>query len=189
MVPHTQDELASILSLQKENLQKNISQEEVQSQGFVTVVHDMETLASICRPYRHAMVYDGKVLKGYALVMLREHADKIKILIPMFKKINTLSYQASPLSSQRYFVMGQICIAKPYRSTGLFATLYHILAEQMRDHFDFIITEVSMRNPRSLRAHEKVGFENIHQYNAEGEDWIILLLPINKSRKSIASNT
>jgi RimJ/RimL family protein N-acetyltransferase len=41
--------------------------------------------------------------------------------------------------------------------------------------YDFAITEIASSNPRSIRAHEKVGFENIHSYKGPDEtEWIVV---------------
>jgi len=47
----------------------------------------------------------------------------------------------------------------------------------MRADFDYIITEISTRNHRSIRAHEKVGFETIKEYESDGKEWKIVLMP------------
>ena len=72
--------------------------------------------------------------------------------------------------------MGQVCIEKQYRGQGLFQGLYHQLKSNLSPHFEMVITEVSVKNTRSIRAHEKVGFESIKTYATEaGEEWSILL--------------
>jgi predicted GNAT superfamily acetyltransferase len=76
--------------------------------------------------------------------------------------------------------MGQVCIAKGYRGQGIFQGLYQEMANQLEPHFEYIITEVSKRNPRSIRAHEKVGFLNVREYTSDdGEEWVILLLNVS----------
>ncbi len=75
--------------------------------------------------------------------------------------------------------MGQVCVAKPYRGQGVFAGLYTLMSQHLRGSFDYLVTEVSMRNPRSLRAHEKVGFTILHEYQSQdGEQWAIIVLEL-----------
>jgi len=168
-------EFADILTLQKRNLPATVSKEEMESQGFVTVVHDLPLLAQMNTPYPHALVKDGDQLIGYALVMLREMANTIPVLVPMFDLINQSQYQDQPLSTSNYAVMGQICIDKAYRGKGLFQRLYQLLKEQMKADFDYLITEVSARNARSLAAHYKLGFQVVKEYKTDTEEWVILL--------------
>jgi len=44
------------------------------------------------------------------------------------------------------------------------------------DKFDFAITEIDNRNQRSLNAHKRIGFREIHRYNsADKTEWVIVV--------------
>jgi RimJ/RimL family protein N-acetyltransferase len=127
-------------------------------------------------PYPHIIAKDGDTVVGYTLVMQRDLRDEIPVLIPMFDEIDKLTYNGRLLKDTAYVVMGQVCIAREYRGKGIFEGLYAEMARRMKSDFDVIITEVSSRNTRSLRAHDKIGFEKIHEYrDKDGEDWVIVL--------------
>ena len=171
------EELQQILALQQINLPKNISQEESRDQGFVTVEHDFPLLSSINKSAPQVIASaDGKVV-GYALVMLESFSSQIPVLIPMFKMLSTLSYQGKSFKEYRYYVMGQVCVDKAFRGQGLFDGMYHEQRRQLSGEYDFVVTEVATRNTRSMRAHERVGFETIHIYTDQdhGEEWAIIL--------------
>ncbi len=168
-------DLAQIIDLQKRNIPQAISQEELRDQGFVTVHHDMELLRAMNIPHPHVVArHQGRVI-GYALVMLTQFRHDIPVLIPMFEIIDQIDYQGQSLAQTPYFVMGQICIDKPYRGSEVFQELYQTMKKHMAPHFPYVITEVAVRNPRSLRAHYKAGFQNIYEYSTDQEDWVILL--------------
>ena len=40
------------------------------------------------------------------------------------------------------------------------------------------MTEVSRRNARSLRAHQRVGFETLAEYRDASDDWAVLALDL-----------
>lgn len=173
---HRSDEdLKQILMLQKKNLEVQISQEELLSQGFVTVHHDMLLLKKICGPYGHMLAWDQQRLAAYALVMLKEYGDTIPVLKPLFEEINRLSFKNELLEKLPYVVMGQVCVDKAYRGTGVFHHVYQAMQRELSSTFSYLITEVAIRNQRSIRAHTKVGFECIKSYEADGEEWQILL--------------
>ncbi len=173
---NTKEDLLQILALQEENLEKSISSSELKDQGFVTVHHDFDLLQEMNAPFPHVIARANDKVVGYTLVMLRKMADRIPVLIPMFEKINQLSYQGQALSSAQYFIMGQVCIDKDFRGKGLFSALYHKLGREMRADFQFCITEVAVRNPRSMRAHQKIGFKPLFQYkDDDSEEWVILI--------------
>lgn len=173
----TDSDLQQILDLQFENLPKNISSQEANSQGFVTVHHEFDLLKKMNQPYPHIVARDDEKIIGYTLVMLRSFEKEIPVLVPMFEQINNTHYNGKKLGEAKYFIMGQVCIHKNYSGQGVFKGLYEEMKKRMTPYFDYIITEVATRNTRSMRAHEKIGFENIHQYNA-GEEWAILLWSI-----------
>jgi hypothetical protein len=76
--------------------------------------------------------------------------------------------------------MGQICIADGYRGLGIFDGLYRAMAERYGDRFDFTVTDVATRNPRSLRAHKRVGFETLAAFTdpETGEEWNVIGLDL-----------
>jgi len=152
--PKSLEDFHQILALQQKNLPTNISVKEAQSEGFVTVIHTQE------------------------LFMSRRLEETIPILEPMFEQFKKVPFQNARLYDCNYFVMGQVCVDKTFRGQGVFQGLYNFLKEKNKTEFDFIVTEVATRNKRSMRAHEKIGFEKINIYEDETDEWAILVLKI-----------
>ena len=178
-IAETDSDLFGILKLQRQNLASAISREEALEQGFVTVEHDFALLKRMNEPYPHIIAKDVDIVVGYTLVMLREMRREIPVLFEMFDQIDSTVYQGRSLKDSNYVIMGQVCIAKGYRGMGIFQGLYEEMARRLKGVFDYIITEVSLKNKRSIRAHEKAGFETIKQYSsAAGEEWVIMLWKI-----------
>lgn len=171
----TTAELQQILELQKQNLAQNLDQFEIESQGFVTVIHDLHVLQQMHDLAPSIIAKDKQEVVGYALVMLRECRQLCPTLEPMFKNLDLLKYRNRPVTDYNFYIMGQVCIDKKFRRTGLFDQLYQKHKEIYSGKFDFVITEVSMRNQRSLRAHQRVGFETINTYRDELDEWAVVL--------------
>ncbi|KAG7338555.1 acetyltransferase [Nitzschia inconspicua] len=179
-VSQTEEDLQQILELQQANHASTLSPEELKSEGFVSAQHDLEILRKMHQEYPHILakvtVNGESTVVGYALCMNRSAEEHIEILSGLFSTIDTAQYRNKSLAGSRYFVMGQICIAKSYRGQhGVFGGLYRHMRTIMAPHFEYVVTSVATRNPRSLRAHIKVGFEIIHQYSSFGQDWNIVL--------------
>jgi GNAT superfamily N-acetyltransferase len=174
-------DLDGILALQRENLAANLPADLVRSEGFVTVVHTREILERMhaCGPSVVAQ-HAGQVV-GYALTMPVECRDFLPVLAPMFALLDTLDYQGTPLSRQRYYVMGQICVARAFRGQGLFEAMYAHHAASFAGRFDLIVTEVARRNGRSLRAHLRTGFAVLAEYRDATDDWVVLGLDFRRS--------
>jgi hypothetical protein len=168
-----------ILTLQAQNLPAALSAETMASQGFVTVRHDPAVLQRMNDVTPAVIARTGERLIGYALVMPRDFAPEVPILQPMFEMLNRLSWNGRPLhDNPRWFVMGQICVATEFRATGVFDGLYSTMADVYRSRFDFTVTEVAERNTRSLRAHERAGFQTLHTYTDDvtREQWRVIVL-------------
>jgi ribosomal protein S18 acetylase RimI-like enzyme len=170
-------QIQEILDLQTQNLPKNITANEAKEQGFVTVQHDADLLWSMNQKYPHSIAIDNETVVGFALVMTQDFKNDIPILVPMFEQLDEMTFNNKPLNESSYFVMGQICVAKSHRGQGIAGHLYKNLEERLSSTFDYIITEVATRNWRSMRAHEKVGFQILKKYVDEttNEEWALLI--------------
>ena len=168
-----EQDVRDILTLQAENHKSVLDEQTAQSQGFVTVRHDFDTLLRMNFENPSAIARSGNQLAGYALMMPRSFRQDIPILEPMFQRLETLNYRNRPLSEQSWFIMGQVCVGENYRGQGVFDGLYAHLREVWQGAFNFVITEISARNTRSIRAHERVGFQPLLVYPDEttGEIW------------------
>ena len=183
-------EVLQILDLQKENLPDALSLETMKSQGFVTVRHELAVLQRMNEAAPAVIAKDGDRVIGYALAMPRKFAPDVPVLLPMFEMLNDLSWREKSLrNNPRWFVMGQICIADGYRGMGIFDGLYLKMKEVYRPQYDFTVTEVAERNTRSIRAHERVGFQTLHVYYdvTTGVKWRVIVLSFDHS--SFSKNT
>jgi len=144
--------------------------------GFVTVRHTLEVLRAMHALAPSVVARDdaGEVV-GYALVMPRETRALVPILEPMFAKVEELPPPAlSAAPDPRWYVMGQIAVAPAWRGTGVFDAMYAEHRARYQDRFDAVVTEVATRNPRSLRAHERVGFRTLLTYRDETDEWALI---------------
>lgn len=162
-------ELEQILDLQRRNLPRNLDERERAENGFVTVEHTLDQLRRMHALEPSIVAMDEAELAGYALVMPVECRALLPVLEPMFQRLERLG-----AFGRRFYVMGQICVAAPYRGRGVFDLLYQAHREHLRARFDCVVTEVSVRNPRSLRAHRRVGFEEMERYRDETDEWVLL---------------
>ncbi|NAS12603.1 GNAT family N-acetyltransferase [Poritiphilus flavus] len=164
-------DLEQILDLQKRNLFANVSEEERQQEGFVTVSHSLDLLEEMNEACPHIIAKHRDTVVAYALCMDPAFSQKIEVLKPMFAEIETVIPAA-----ESYIVMGQICVDKDYRKKGIFRMLYKTMQEATADRYGRIITEVDARNERSLQAHYSVGFSDLKLYQADGRQWCLIQL-------------
>ena len=165
------EELEQIIKLQQINLPWAISSEEKEKEGFVTVHHDFNILKRMNDVCPHIIAKDKDKVVAYALCMHPQFEKEIDVLKPMFREINTIK---NNVLKGEYIVMGQICVARPYRRQGLFRKLYETMQSQLSSKFQIIITEVDSKNVRSLEAHYTIGFELLYSYQSDGHDWQLI---------------
>ena len=163
------EELEQILTLQQQNLPKNITTEEGEKEGFVTVEHTMDILKAMNDVCGHIIAVDDGTVVGYALCMHPKFADEIEVLKPMFKELDEVMG-----NSRNYMAMGQICVAKSHRGKGIFRNLYLAMKNKLPEEFDTIITEVDGKNKRSLDAHAAIGFKTLKVYYSGDKEWHII---------------
>jgi len=161
------------LRLQRDNLEGTVGAVEAREQGFVTVVHDEGTLRQMHALAPSVVAQAGGALVGYALAMTAEARQLVPVLEPMFEQLSTLRLS-------RFYVMGQICVAKSHRGRGVFDALYAGHRALYGSRFETMVTEISTRNARSLRAHERAGFEVIHRYRDATDEWVVVALRFAK---------
>ncbi|WP_268034589.1 GNAT family N-acetyltransferase [Algoriphagus sp. PAP.12] len=168
-------DLEGILQLQRENLLENLNQETIQKEGFVRVKHSLEDLENLQKDVGHVIAVSGDQVAAYILAMTKQSRDKIPMLLPMFEQFDSIQYQGQLVSDFNYMAVGQVCVGKDYRGLGLFAEAYRAYRDFFKPNYYFAITEISLNNKRSLRAHEKVGFKIIHTFKDQYEEWAIVL--------------
>ncbi|RIV22652.1 GNAT family N-acetyltransferase [Fibrisoma montanum] len=170
-------DIQGILALQRQNLRKNVTPEVQLTQGFVTIEHNPDTLRRMNEAAPSVIAKDGDKVVGYALTMLPSFGADVPELLPLFWRLNTTKYKDSPLTAYDYYVMGQVCVADGYRGQGIFDKLYQHHRDVYSDRYRLLITDISERNTRSLRAHERVGFRKVTSFfdDLAGETWVIVV--------------
>ena len=120
------------------------------------------------------IVKDDDIAAGYALVTPREASTFHPDLKTMINNLETLAYQNKPLNAYAYYIMGQVCIDKAYRSKGIFNMLYLHHKKLYSNKYELLVTEISANNHRSQKAHEKIGFKTIYTYHDAMDAWNVV---------------
>jgi len=170
----TDDEIQQIADLSKANLSTNISAETKAKEGFVSWVYTPAILKTLHAIAPSVIVMDGPNLAGYALTLTPECLRSYPAAIDTYNHAITLGHNGRPLKNQRFYLMGQICVAEPWRGKGLVATLYEGHRQFYSPQFDYLVTEISTANPRSLKAHQKVGFQIIDTHHDPAGHWDVV---------------
>jgi RimJ/RimL family protein N-acetyltransferase len=67
-------------------------------------------------------------------------------------------------------------VARDYRGQGVFDACYRAYKSFFEKKYQFAVTEISTKNLRSVRAHTRIGFREVHRYMApEQGEWSVVL--------------
>ena len=168
------DELKGILALQRENLIDSLSQVEKAKEGFVTVQHTLEQLQDMQRIAPHVIAKENNQVVGYVLAMTLASKLLVPLLVPLFENFERLALGGKVVTHYQPMIVGQVCVGKSQRGTGLFKELYDSYRHQYASNYDFAITSIALSNYRSLAAHQRIGFEVLHTFEDSIQPWAIV---------------
>jgi predicted GNAT superfamily acetyltransferase len=177
-------ELEGILQLQNANHYSKMSKEEIASEGFLTCTHNVEILTEFNTIAPHIIAVSNDKVIAYLLTMTAIAEAQMPLLRPMFLEFKKVAYNSKNIEEYNYLIVGQVCVGKGFRGQGVLEKCYQLYKTIYKDRFEFAITEIDVRNQRSLNAHLKLGFREIHRYSSpDGKEWCIVLLDWNKYKK------
>lgn len=174
------NEVLGIKELQTANLRSTLGDEESEKEGFVTAQYTVEFLEEMNQAEPSVIAKDGDRVVGYALVTTREIAQKHDLMRDLCDKINRHSFHGKDMSTFNYILVGQLCVAKSHRGLGLVQKMYDFYRKELSSKYPYCLTDVDERNPRSIKAHLKSGFEVLGTLHFGGNKWQIVIWDWNK---------
>ncbi len=170
-------DLQGIIDLQYKNLRKNLTQEEMLANGFVTLEYNMEFLKVMPAGNHHIVAKNGDEIVGYVLLMDRSKNHLMTAGAGIFPIFHELEYKRKKMKEYNYVSVGQVCVDRNYAGRGLLTKMYNFYREAYKDQYDLAMTDVSYLNHRSLKAHLKTGFQVLLRFDEPdaGEPWDIVI--------------
>ena len=174
----TSEELIEVLVLQQANLRKNISDEEATTQGFLMAEYDLAFLELLHKNSPGILAKVGEKVVGYSLVALPDTARHHPLLADLVENIERCKYDGKAVTN--YAIVAQLCVSKDYRGQNLVQKLYGAFRDHYANRYMYCVTDVAQANHRSLKAHQKRGFQVIDTLAYGGIGWNIVLWDWNK---------
>ena len=143
----------------------NTISEEDRPDGFVTTLFTCEQFKEIIEEENGlAIACDGDDVVGYAMAASWEYWSKWPLFQHMIKDLPTTEYLGQVLSVENSYQYGPIAIHTDYRGSLVLPNLYEFSRTQMKDRYPIMITFINQINPRSIRAHAKLGLDIIKSF-------------------------
>lgn len=83
-------DLTGILDLQSRNHAVQLSREQIEKEGFVTLHHSEQLLKKMNSPFPHIIAKDGVQVVGYALVLHKDLKEEVTGLTDMFEQLKSI---------------------------------------------------------------------------------------------------
>jgi predicted GNAT superfamily acetyltransferase len=169
-------DIRQMLALQSANLEASIQPHTALKEGFLTVRHNYDLIAEMQAKEPQVIIRDQGQIVAYLLAMPKCMRNSIPILVPFFDQLDRMHYNGRSLKEVNYILNGQVCVAKSHRGKGTFDLLFKGMKQYLAEKYTYVVTEIAQRNTRSLKAHQRVGFQVLSNYiSPQGEDWAVVL--------------
>lgn len=177
----TSEELKGLKQLQFSNLRRIIGEEEAMKEGFVTSEYTLDLLEKMHLEHPSIIAKEGNQVVGYIIVTTKSVYGAHEELDKLFDTVDKMKFKGELLGNTNYLLVGQICIAKSHRGIGLVQKMYQYYQALHAEQYQYLITDVSQANKRSLKVHHRTGFETIGVIEQVGTGWDIILWDWKKS--------
>ena len=173
------DDFAAILELQSQN-HLSVLPPEARGDGFVTTQFDQKSLENL---RRHNSIAVARAANGDLAGYVGAHAWDFSGASPWQMAVKTLFplfVDGEEIRATNSFQYGPICVASPFRGSGVMKGLFGAIKTGFGAHYAFGVTFIDHRNARSLAAHErKLGFSIVAELPFEDARYHVLAFPIS----------
>lgn len=171
----TEKELIGLKQLQTNNLRRLIGEEEAMKEGFVTSEYELSLLQQMHNIHPSIIVKEGDEVVGYTIVTNKEVYGAHPELDHLYNTLDATEYKGALLKNSNYILIGQVCVAKSHRGQGWVPKMYDYYKNLHAKNYSYLVTDISQANKRSIRMHNKIGFETIGVIEQVGTGWDIVL--------------
>ena len=171
----TEQELIGLKQLQTNNLRRIIGEEEAMKEGFVTSEYALSLLQQMHIIHPSIIMKEGNEVVGYTIVTNKAVYGAHPELDHLFNTLDATEYKGALLKNSNYILVGQVCVAKTHRGQGWVPKMYDYYKNLHAKNYTFLVTDISQANKRSVRIHQKIGFETIGVIEQVGTCWDIVL--------------
>lgn len=168
-----------MVKLQDLNLVSKISDEQ-KKDGFLSAAFSAAQFES--------MDNDGCVIVGL-------DADEVKAFLcastPMFnlpfplpsamiERFPVIDFKGKKLSQMQTIITGPVCIDESWRGKGVIERLYEALYQELHGEYNAAVVFVSVENPRSIKAHERLGMTVVDEFTFKEKSYVVMAADTEK---------
>lgn len=165
------EDIPAVEKLQKKYHIDTISEED-KPDGFVTTLFTEDQFRQLIEKENGlALACDGDEIVGYAMAASWDYWSSWPLFEFMIKDLPTTQYMGQTLSMDNSYQYGPIAVDSAYRGSDVFPNLFEFSRRQMKDRYPIMITFINQINPRSYRAHQKLGLDLIKEFEFNNNNY------------------
>lgn len=163
----------SLVRLQNANLASNLPAGERQS-GFLSVGFSIEQFAAMNDNLAVVVAVQDAEVKAFLCASTVEFNQSLALPAAMIARFPRVKYQGQPLSTLPVCIVGPVCIDQSLRGQGMLTRLYDCFFAIAPQEFDVAVVFVSVDNLASIKAHEKLEFEVVDEFEFNSARYFIM---------------
>lgn len=176
-------DISSVLKLQDLYLYSNLNPEQ-RKEGFVTTPFTVEQLQEAIKEKGLFVTQDNhRAIIAYAFGASWHYFSQWEIFNYMVSRFPLLSFDGKKITTSNSFQYGPVCIDKKYRGTGLLSDLFEEMRIELLKKFPISLTFINKVNLVSEKAHVKLGWIIIDEFEFNHNSYIALAYNMNQSAK------
>lgn len=158
------EDIPAVAELQEKYHVDTISEED-KPDGFVTTLFTNDQFKKLIEEERGlAIACDGDKIIGYAMAASWDYWSEWPLFQHMIKDLPSTEYLGEVLGTENSYQYGPIAVHADYRGTKVFPNLFEFSRREMKDRYPIMITFINQINPRSYKAHQKLGLDTIKEF-------------------------
>jgi len=176
----TSADIAGILALQKLNLYSELTAAQ-REKGFVTTPFTVSQIETIIAEDGIFVTEQEQQIIAYAYAGSWTYFEQWAIFPFMTARFPDLTFGDWKITTQNSFQYGPVCIAVEHRSKGVLNAIFETMRLEMFKKYPLSITFINKVNAISTRAHEKLGWEIIDEFQFNNNDYLGLAFDMKNS--------
>lgn len=173
-------DIPAMLELQQQNLYSELTDLEREA-GFVTTPFTLPQIEDIISKEGLFISEIDSRLIAYAFAGTWDYFDQWPIFPFMTSRFPQLTYKNFDISREKSFQYGPVCVEKSYRGKQVFNHVFEEMRLHWLEKYPLSITFINQINSRSCRAHQKIGWDIIDEFDFNGNRYYSLAFDMRHS--------
>lgn len=145
--------------------------------GFISVRFTVDDLVEMADNGVTVVAVSSDTTAGVLSAQTCEYnVSRIPLVKEMVKALAGKVFEGQAIDTTTSIVCGPVCVAKEFRGLGVMEHMYELLKREAKPNYPLGLTLISQGNPRSLRAHEKIGMQKVTSFDFDGRTFDALAM-------------